>query len=185
MIKISFFIYLFFGIISNFIGPLGKHLSIEDKHSLEVNKYKNCFYKYSFILAIRSLFTVIYPLFYFSYYILKRKPQKPISFDAELNANLVKRLRKIGEYNNTAPTEKTSDEKIIEIYTLICTSFKNASINNHEHINANNLNTIAIKFIQVYEDFGENFMNNHLNHELKKYAIDGLRNEYKKEITLF
>ena len=106
---IYFISYLFIGLITNFIGPLAKHLSIEQKHTLKENKHKSWFYKYSFVVALRVSMTIIYPIFYFSYYILKRKPQEPVSFEDKLNTSLLKRLRNIGEYNNTAPTEKTSD----------------------------------------------------------------------------
>ena len=179
-----FLIYLGIGIISNFIGPLSKHLLIEDKYSLKENKNKSWFYRYSFIILIRCAMIIIYPVFYFSYYILKRKPEEPVSFQDKLNAGIVKRLRNIGEHNNTSPTENISDEKIIEIYTLICTSFRKASSENNERIPANNLNTIAMKFFKVYEDFGEDFMQEHLEYELKKYASEGLRPEYKKGISL-
>jgi hypothetical protein len=129
--------------------------------------------------------TIFNPVFYFSYYILKRKPQEPSSFEDKLNTSLVKRLRNIGEYNNTAPTNKTSDEKIIEIYTLICSSFRKESTSRNEHIRADNLNTIAMKFFKVYEEFGEDFMKEHLEYELDKYLKEGLRPEYQREISLF
>lgn len=183
MIYILF--YLGIGIISNFIGPLAKHLLIEDKHSLKENKNKGWFYRYSFVFLMRCVMTIIYPFFYFSYYILKRKPEVPELFEEKLHAGLVKRLRNIGEYNNTAPTENISDEKIIEIYTLICSSFRKASSEKQEQIPADNLNSIAMKFFKVYEDFGEDFMQEHLEFELKKYATEGLRPEYKKGISLF
>ena len=180
-----FLIYLVVGIISNFIGPLAKHLLIEDKYSLKENKNKSWFYRYSFISLMRCLMTIIYPIFYFSYYILRRKPEEPVSFEDKVNTSLVKRLRNIGEYNNTAPTEKTSDKKIIEIYTLICSSFRKASSEKQERIPADNLNTIAMKFFKVYEEFGENFMQEHLEYELKKYKNEGLRPEYQRGISLF
>jgi hypothetical protein len=178
-------IYLGVGIISNFIGPLAKHLSIEDKHSLKENKNQSWFYKYFLIFALRLFMTLTYPIFYFSYYILKRKPQKPDSFEDKINTNLIKRLRNIGEYNNTAPTEKTSDDKIIEIYELICYSFRKASKERNEHIAPDKLNTIAMKFFNVYEEFGEDFMKMHLAYELNKYTNEGLRQEYQKGISLF
>jgi len=180
-----FLIYFGVGILLNFIGPLAKHLLIENDYFLKENKNKNWFYRYSFVIVMRSFMTIIYPIFYFSYYILKRKPEKPVSFEDKLNTSLVKRLRNIGEYNNTAPTDKTSDEKVIEIYTLICSSFRKASSEKQERIPANNLNTIALKFIKVYEEFGENFMKEHLEYELAKYLKEGLRIEYQKGISLF
>jgi hypothetical protein len=178
-------IYIIIGILLNLIGPLALLLLKENKYFLKENKNKNWFYKYSFIILIRTFMTIIYPIFYFSYYILKRKPEEPFSFEDKLNTSLVKRLRNIGEYNKTAPTEKISDEKIIEIYTLICSSFRKASLQRHERIPANNLNTIAMKFFNLYEEFGENFMKEHLEYELNKYKKEGLRPEYKREIALF
>lgn len=134
---------------------------------------------------MRVFMTIFYPVFYFSYYILKRKPQEPISLEDTINNSLVKRLRNIGRYNNTAPTEKTSNEKVIEIYQLICSSFKNASNKRNERIPADNFNTIAVKFFNVYEQFGEDLMREHLEFELEKYRKEGLRPEYQKGISLF
>lgn len=178
-----FLIFLAIGLLSNFIGPLAKHLIIEQKHLLK--QEGTWFKKYSLIIAIRVLMTIIYPLFFINFYIFNNKPIEPISFEDKLNVSLVKRFRQIGKYNNSAPTEKTSDEKIIQIYTLICTSFRKASLENQERIPANNLNTIAMKFFKVYEEFGEVFMKEHLEYELDKYRTQGLRLEYKIETSLF
>lgn len=180
-----FLLYFALGLIFNIIGPLAKHLSIEDKFSLKENKNKSWFYKYSFVVLMRVFMTLIYPVFYFSYYILKRKPEEPVSFEDTINTSLVKRLRNIGRYNNTAPTEKTSDEKVIEIYQLICSSFRDASNKRNERIPTDNLNTIAMKFFNVYEQFGEDFMKEHLDFELEKYRKEGLRQEYQRGISLF
>jgi hypothetical protein len=180
-----FSIYLILGILFNFIGPLANHLKKEDKYALKENKNKSSFYKYTLIIAIRIFMTLIYPLFYINYYIRGKKPIEPITFENKLDASLVKRLRKLGECNNTAPSVKTSDEKIIEIYTLICSSFRKASSVKQEQIPANNLNTIAMKFFKVYEEFGEDFMKEHLEYELKKYDKEGLRPEYQRGISLF
>jgi len=182
---IVFLFYLAIGIISNLIGPLAKHLSIEDKHSLKENKSKSWIYKFAFIVLTRAAMTLIFPVFYFTYYVLNQKPIEPVSFADELNVSLVKRLRNIGKYNNSAPTGKTSDEKVIEIYQLICSSFRNASTKKNDRITADNLNTIAMKFFNVYEEFGEDFMQNHLEYELDKYLKEGLRPEYQKGISLF
>lgn len=180
-----FLVYFALGLIFNITGPLAKHLSIEQKHTLKENKYKSCFYNYSLIFVLRILMTIIYPLFFVSYYILKRKPEKPVSIQDTINSNVVRRFREIGKYNNTAPTEKTCDEKVIEIYQLICYSFRNASNKKNESIPADNLNTIAMKFFNVYEQFGEDFMKEHLEFELEKYKKEGLRPEYQKGISLF
>ena len=76
---IYFIVYFGIGILANLFGPLAKHLSIEQKHILTENINKSWFYKYSLIFVLRILMTIIYPLFFVSYYILKRKPEKPVS----------------------------------------------------------------------------------------------------------
>lgn len=43
-----------------------------------------------------------------------------------------------------------------------------------------------MKFFNVYEQFGEDFMKEHLEFELEKcYRKEGLRPEYQKGISLF
>ena len=62
----------------------------------------------------------------------------------------------------------------------------NFNCNFYLHIQpADNLNTIAMKFFKVYEEFGEDFMKEHLEYELKKYKNEGLRPEYQRGISLF
>ncbi len=182
---IIFLLYIILGFIFNFTGSLAKHLKNEDKYRLKENKNRNWFNKYPLIIAIRTAMIFIYPLFFFSYYILKRKPIEPISFLDKLDESVVKRFRKIGTFNYTAPTEKCTDEKIIEIYTLICKSFRKASFERHERIPANNLNTIAMTFFKTYEEFGDAFMKEHLEYELKNYEAKGLRIEFKTPLSLF
>jgi hypothetical protein len=179
-----FLIYSAVGILFNFIGPLANHLDKEAKHTLKENKNKSWLYKYSLTVTIRIFMTLTYPLFYINYYIRGKKPIEPISFEDKLDTSLIKRLRKIGEYNNTAPSENTSDEKVIEIYTLIFSSFRKESIKKQERIPVNNLNTIAFKFFKVYEEVGEDSMREHLEYELNKYAKEGLRPEYQRGISL-
>ncbi len=43
----------------------------------------------------------------------------------------------------------------------------------------------GLKFFNVYEQFGEDFMKEHLEFELEKYRKEGLRPEYQKGISLF
>lgn len=177
--------YLILGILLNFIGPLSTHLRKEDLYALKQNKNKSWFYKYSLIFLFRIVATVIYPIFYFNLFVRKVKPIAPVSFVDTLNASVVKRFRSIGELNNVAPTDKMTDDKIIEIYTLICTKFRKASVEKEERILADNLNIIALKFFNVYENFGEVYMKEHLEYEVNKYKKEGLRPEYKREIALF
>ena len=87
---------------------------------------------------------------------------------------------------NCAPTAKTSDEKILEIYNKVIFRFKEAAAKKGEHIPANNLNYIVFLFLQFYEKFGEKFMWEHLEFEIMKYHMQGLRKEYlQHEIAFF
>jgi hypothetical protein len=94
--------------------------------------------------------------------------------------------RQIARQRNCAPTAKTSDQKIIEIYQKVLTRFQEASAKKGEKIPAKTLNYIALGFMQVYETSGEKFMNEHLDYEIMKYHMQGLRKDYiGKEINLF
>jgi hypothetical protein len=92
--------------------------------------------------------------------------------------------RKIGKERGCAPTQKTSDDKIIEIYSKIVSSFQKAASEKNERIPAVYLNFIALKFLQVYELAGDAFVDEHLDYEINLYKTSGLRNDYKQELNL-
>jgi hypothetical protein len=93
--------------------------------------------------------------------------------------------RRIAATNSCAPTSKTSDQKIIEIYRHVGSAFKEASKQRNEHIPAGYLNTIVLKFFQVYELGGDLMLDEHLKYEVNKYIRGGLREDYKQELKLF
>lgn len=93
--------------------------------------------------------------------------------------------RQISKKLNIAPTSKTSDEKIIEIYQKVVSSFKDASKIRNEHIPAVYLNYIVLKFFQIYEKMPKDFFDEHLVYEIDKYIKSGLRSDYKVELKLF
>lgn len=84
-----------------------------------------------------------------------------------------------------APSSKTSDEKIIEIYQKVGTAFRQVATQRSEIISAGVLNNIVLKFFQIYEGYGQEMFDSHLNYELSKYQNEGLRPDYKIEINLF
>ena len=98
---------------------------------------------------------------------------------------IIKGYRKVGQERGCAPTAKTTDKKIIEIYTQVLNAFTSASKIRAERIPAVNLNFIALKFFQVYEMMGEEGMNSHLEYEVEKYLEEGLRAEYNQPLELF
>lgn len=93
--------------------------------------------------------------------------------------------RKIALIHGCTPTEKTSDKKIIEIYSKVLTAFQQAAKQRGTRIPALNLNFIALKFLQIYEIMGEAVFDSHLQYETEKYLSEGLRPEYKQELNLF
>lgn len=113
------------------------------------------------------------------------KEEKPRTALDEMKSIVVKAYRHLAKQNGTAPTSKTSDEKIIEIYSKVLTAFRKESEAKGEFIKAEILNLIAYKFFQVYELSGDDFMNEHLDYEINLYRNSGLRDDYKKGLKLF
>jgi hypothetical protein len=97
---------------------------------------------------------------------------------------IINGYRRIADENNVAPTSKTSDQKIIEIYQKVGSAFKKASEQRNEHIHAGYINTIVLKFFQVYEMVGDTYLDEHLKYEVDKYLQHGLREDYKKDLKL-
>jgi hypothetical protein len=97
--------------------------------------------------------------------------------------------RRIAAQLGCAPTAKTTDQKIVEIYSRVGTAFQKAAEQRGEHIPALYLNTIVLKFIKVHEMFyGSPFpqrFQEHLQYEVNKYLAEGLRPDYKQELPLF
>jgi hypothetical protein len=86
---------------------------------------------------------------------------------------IVNGFRHIAKTNNVAPTPKTTDHKIVEIYQKVLVAFKKGAEQRGERIPAVNLNAIALKFFQVYEMMGEQMFEQHLDYEVLKYIREG------------
>ena len=97
---------------------------------------------------------------------------------------IVAGYRQIAAQHGCAPTQQTSDEKIIEIYTRVTTSFNRTAEQRGERIPALQLNHIVLKFLQAHEDLGPEIMASHLHYELNKYAASGLRADYQQNLSL-
>lgn len=98
---------------------------------------------------------------------------------------LVKGYRRIAAQYGCAPTASTTDHKIIEIYSTVGKAFQEAAERRGEHIPALFKNHIALKFFQVYELSGDEFMREHLQYEVSKYLAEGLRQDYQRDLPLF
>lgn len=98
---------------------------------------------------------------------------------------IVKGYRRIAAQHGCAPTAKTTDQKIMEIYSKVSTAFHQAAEQRGERIPALFDNHIVIMFLQAYEMFGEQRLQEHLQYEVNKYLAEGLRPDYKRELRLF
>ena len=115
----------------------------------------------------------------------KKKPKTIFDkFRENVEPLIVSRYRNIASANGIAPTSKTSDQKIIEIYKQVGSKFREVAKNRNENLPAGYLNTIVLKFYQVYEMKGESFYNEHLEYELDKFFREGLRDDYKQDLKL-
>jgi hypothetical protein len=93
--------------------------------------------------------------------------------------------RRLGASQGCAPTSKTSDQKIIEIYQKVGTAFRQAANQRGERIPAGVMNFIVWKFLQVYEMFGDAVVEFHRTYELQNYSHQGLRPDYNRDLKLW
>ena len=97
---------------------------------------------------------------------------------------IVAGYRRIAAQHGCAPTQQTSDQEIIEIYTLVTTGFNRTAEERAERIPALQLNHIVLKFLQMQEDLGPEIMAFHLQYKIEKYATNGLRADYQQNLSL-
>lgn len=117
----------------------------------------------------------------------KKKQPKTLydQFRESADPLIVSRYRGLAAANGAAPTAKTSDQKILEIYQQVASAFGEAARECNQHIPAGSINTIVWHFFQVYEQSGERWYYDHLKYEVDKYINEGLRESYKRELNLF
>lgn len=93
--------------------------------------------------------------------------------------------REIARQTGMAPTSKTSDDEIINLYQTVISAFRSVSEERNEKIPAGIKNTIVFHFLQVKEMAPPEFFEEHLKYEKEWYRQNGLRESYQKEINLF
>lgn len=98
---------------------------------------------------------------------------------------IVAGYRRLATQYGCAPTSKTSDAQIVEMYKKVGTAFRETSNQRGEHISAGTLHCIVWKFLQVSEMLGNEMVDEHLAYEIRKYSQEGLRPEYKQDLKLF
>lgn len=178
--------YLLVGIIIITLTRARKQFrkSIEETRAAKDKSGKQVpFYKLLlFVVIICSGSVFLWPLFLSSWFGKKRT----LLDRAQESSSkvIVSGYRRIGAQLGCAPTAKTTDQKIIEIYTKVGTAFHEAAIRRGEHIPALYLNSIVLGFLKLYEMVGDQFVQQHLQYEVDKYLAEGLRPDYKQELSL-
>lgn len=101
---------------------------------------------------------------------------------------IVRGYRRLAAELGCAPTAKTTDKKILEVYAHVGTAFHEGEQRRGEHIPAPYLNTIVWQFLQLYETLGpecERAFQNHLQYEVERFVAEGLREDYQQALRLF
>ena len=93
--------------------------------------------------------------------------------------------RHLAAHTGCAPTAKTSDQQIIEMYKLVSTAFQKTANQRSERLPGEILNYIVWKFLLAKERLGDDMVDQHLAYAIKKYHQEGLRPEYQRGLKLF
>jgi hypothetical protein len=182
-------IYIFIGITIACIGGFSKEINKKifvAGMSLAVEGKSIPHWR---ILAFKIILSIIaimlWPIFVKSWFAGKQ-PRTLLEQVEEVGGKLIiEGYRRIAAIKGCAPSLKTSDKKIIEIYSKVGSAFRQAAMQRRELIPAENLNFIVWKFFQVYEMMGNEMLDSHLQYEVEKYLTEGLRPEYRNELALF
>ena len=101
---------------------------------------------------------------------------------------VVNGYRRITAERGCAPGPSISDAEIIDIYRKVGAAFQHAARARGEFLPSAILNRIVLIFLQMYQTMGRAnpaFFAEHIAYEASKYQQEGLRNDYKQELSLF
>ncbi|MCX6972632.1 MAG: hypothetical protein NTV93_21115 [Verrucomicrobia bacterium] len=122
---------------------------------------------------------------FFNFFKPKAKPQNVLQQVQELSAVLiVGGFRRVFAAVEAGPSPQMSDALIMQIYSRICTAFREASEKRGERIPADNMNMIVLHFLEVYRISTPEFFESHIDYELQKYSADGLRPSFQQPLKL-
>jgi hypothetical protein len=115
-----------------------------------------------------------------------RKPRQALLDEIQAIGGplIVNGYRRVAAERGCAPTSKTSDAKILEIYASVGVAFHGVAKERGEVISAEVLHRIVLFFLQQLEMMGEAFVQSHLEYELDKFRHYGLRDEYREPLKL-
>jgi hypothetical protein len=178
--------YLLVGIIiitftqahTQFLKDIEETKNAKDKSGKPIPFYKLLL----FVVIMFSAAVLLWPILLPSWFGKKRTMLDRVQESG--SKVIVSGYRRIGAQLGCPPTVKTTDEKIVEIYTKVGTAFHEAAKQRGEHIPALYLNNIVLGFLKLYEMVGDQHVQQHLQYEVEKYLAEGLRPDYKQELNL-
>lgn len=175
---IGIIIIMFTQARAQFLKDIEETKTAKDKSGKQTPFYKLLL----FVVIIFSAAIFLWPFFLSSWFGKKRTMLDRVQESG--GKVIVSGYRRIGEQLGCAPTAKTTDEKIMEIYTKVGAAFHEAAERRGEHIPALYLNNIVLGFLKLYEMMGDQFVQQHLQLEVEKYLVEGLRPDYRQELSL-
>lgn len=118
----------------------------------------------------------------------RRSPNKSESsrtaFD-EVHDVVVAGFRLAAKEYSIAPSAKTSDDEILQIYSLTLNAWRDASKLRNEQIPVTFINYIALQFMQAYENMGQKIFASQFEYELQRYIDNGLRQDQMRHLVLY
>jgi hypothetical protein len=114
------------------------------------------------------------------------QPQSMLNVSQDVAGKvIVDGYRRLAAEHGCAPTAKTSDQEIVELYQKVSTAFRKAADQRAERLAAGTVNCIVWKFFKVSELLGNDMVDRHLSYEVQKYLDHGLRPDYQQALKLF
>jgi hypothetical protein len=115
----------------------------------------------------------------------KPEPEKASTAHTATREALISGYRRVAAQRGCAPGPRFPDDKIIEIYTRVCTEFTAAAKVRNERIPASILNHIALHFMVMSEGLGDAVYEWQFPYEVEKYLNEGLRDDFRQALPLF
>ena len=113
---------------------------------------------------------------------------KPETYDAKerdrLRELLVPHYRELGAALGCAPTAKTSDDRIMEIFERVTTAFCMAAKKRGERLPVSILDRIVFNFMCIYEEYPQDVANERLKYELARYLRDGFKRDDSETLRM-
>jgi hypothetical protein len=97
---------------------------------------------------------------------------------------IVDGYRRAARRQGLAPTAKTTDAEILQLFERVGSAFKSVADKRGESLRAPRINYIVWKFLQAHEELGSDAFDAYLQQETSRYRTDGLPAAYRHELRL-